>query len=69
MGYMSAISECVRCRRVFEFNPDLVPSIAIDGIRRPICQQCVDWVNPKRRANGLPEIVPHPGAYEPEEIG
>jgi hypothetical protein len=46
-------------------QPLRVPSISIDGApREPICQACVDRVNPRRIANGLPPIVALPGAYE-----
>jgi hypothetical protein len=49
---------------VFGFNPIRVPSIRIDGVRQPICRNCVEEANPKRLANGLPPIVPAPDAYE-----
>ena len=66
-GYMACYGYCVGCRRLFSFNPDLVPSILVDGTKQPICQTCVDAANPKRIANGLQPIVPLPGAYEAEE--
>ena len=66
MGYVTAMSPCIGCRRVFSFNPMRVPSISIDGSpRRPICADCVERVNPQRAKNGLPLIVPLPDAYEP----
>jgi hypothetical protein len=58
---------CVACRRTFGFNPEKVPSVIVDGQREPICQGCVDQANPERERNGLPKIVPLPGAYEPIE--
>ena len=64
MGYAMAMSACVGCKRVFSFNPLRVPSITIKGVKEPICRACVDRVNPKRIANGLPPIVPSPDAYE-----
>lgn len=67
MAYMSVISPCYACRQLFSYHPDRVPSIRVDGIRQPICQSCVDRANVKRKENGLPPIVPLPGAYEPEE--
>ena len=69
MAYISAIGACRACRRLFSFNPDLVPSIRIDGVRQPICQSCVDRANLKRKENGLEPITPLPGAYEPIEEG
>lgn len=69
MGYVSCMEACFGCKRLFAFNPNKVPSVRVDGVRRPICQVCVDKANPRRIANGLPPIVPMEGAYEamPEE--
>lgn len=65
MGYVTAMSPCIGCRRVFSYNPMRVPSCsAVTGKREPICATCVDRVNPMRIANGLEPIVPHPDAYE-----
>lgn len=60
--------ECFACHRLFMFSPSRVPSISITGTPEPICRGCVDRVNPRRIAHGLPPIVPLPGAYEPEPI-
>jgi hypothetical protein len=68
-GYISAVSACIGCKRVFSYNPMLVPSVFVAGAREPICQDCVDRVNPGRVANGLAPIVPRPGAYEACEEG
>ena len=64
MGYVFATSPCIGCRRIFSYNPMRVPSITYHGTREPICQDCVNRVNPMRIANGLDPIVPLPGAYE-----
>jgi len=64
-GYAFVLGGCFGCGRMFAFSPVRVPSISIAGERRPVCQVCVDRVNPMRRKNGLPEIVPLAGAYEP----
>lgn len=64
MGYVSGISPCYGCKRVFHYNPMRVPSITINGSREPICQDCVTRVNPVRIANGLEPIVPFPDAYD-----
>jgi hypothetical protein len=69
MGFIYCLGHCVGCNRLFSFNPDLVPSLTVDGIREPICQSCVVRVNPKRIANGLDPIIPLPGAYEPSGEG
>jgi hypothetical protein len=62
--YATCYSSCFGCGRVFGFNPVRVPSISIEGERKPICQACVDLANPRRIANGLPPIVPAPDAYD-----
>lgn len=65
MGYVTAMGPCFGCGRLFSFNPLRVPSINVHGDRKPICADCVARVNPRRRANGLPEIVVFPDAYGP----
>ena len=67
MGWMFVLGECYGCGRMFTFNADHVPSIPIDGVREPICRNCVERANPERVKNGLEPIVPHPDAYEPQE--
>jgi len=69
MSYMSAMSPCCGCGRIFSYNPERVPSVTIRGHKEPVCQECVDRVNPIRVANGLEPIRPLPGAYEAEEVG
>jgi hypothetical protein len=61
--FAMAYAPCIGCKRPFNFNPVRVPSIRHNGKREPICQNCVDAVNPKRIKNGLQPIVPHPEAY------
>jgi len=63
MGYVMAVGPCISCKRVFSYNPVRVPSVRIEGKREPICQACVDRINPIRKKNGVPEIVPHIDAY------
>lgn len=65
MGYALCTSHCVGCHRIFSYNPMRVPSITIHGTREPICQHCVDFVNPIRKKRGLDPIVPFADAYEP----
>lgn len=64
MGYATAMGICFGCKQPFSFNPVRVPSIMISGSKEPVCAGCVERVNPKRIANGLPPIVPLPDAYE-----
>jgi len=65
MGYALCHSGCAGCGQVFAYNPIRVPSIRINGVREPICKNCVERVNPQRIANGLEPIVPLPDAYDP----
>jgi hypothetical protein len=64
-GYAIAMSRCIGCGQMFSYNPLRVPSLTMQGSREPICAGCVERVNPQRIANGLPPIVPLPGAYDP----
>jgi hypothetical protein len=65
MGYALCHGFCVGCGGLFSFSPTRVPSVRIGGSREPICQMCVDRVNPVRIKGGFEPIVPLPGAYEP----
>jgi len=65
MGYLFVLGPCICCKNPFSFNPNHVPSLRVHGQREPVCLNCVNRVNPRRVKAGLPEIVPHPDAYEP----
>jgi hypothetical protein len=65
MGYVMAMGACVGCGRVFNFNPNAVPSVPVNGVREPICRDCVERANPIRIKNGLEPISIRPDAYEP----
>jgi hypothetical protein len=65
MGCYFAVGRCICCGRHFAFHPERVPSLRVEGRREPICKTCVETINPVRKASGLAEIVPLPGAYEP----
>jgi hypothetical protein len=66
-GYVMAHSYCFGCGRLFSYNPRRVPSVRPqpDMPPEPICQACVDEVNPIRMAKGLPPIIPYTDAYDP----
>lgn len=64
-GFAVCVSPCIACGQPFGFNPHLVPSVVLEGDRKPICRTCVERANPLRVAKGLPPIVPVEGAYEP----
>jgi len=68
MGWMMVMGHCVACHEIFTFSAERVPSLVVNGEREPVCQACITRVNPIRIANGLPPIVPLPGAYEPDEV-
>ena len=67
MAWVSVMGPCIGCRAIFTYSPTRVPSVRVNGEREPICQRCVDRVNPQRIANGLDPIVPLPGAYEADD--
>lgn len=62
------LGKCIVCDRLFMCDPDYVPSVLVDGQLEPLCQPCVDYVNPMRMESGLDPIVAHPLAYQrPDE--
>lgn len=68
MGYMFVIGNCIACGIMFSFNADHVPSVSIDGIREPICKDCVARINVIREGENLQPVWVHPEAYEPQEV-
>ena len=66
-GFILAYSACFACGRTFAYNPRRVPSIrpALELPPEPVCRACVELANQRRKATGLPLIVPLPDAYEP----
>jgi hypothetical protein len=67
-GYMFVMSGCIGCGNLMTYNAEHVPSIIVDGVREPICQECVYLANPERVEQGLEPIVPHPDAYKSQEL-
>lgn len=65
MGYALCTSACLCCSRTFMYNPMRVPSFRVNGVREPICRQCFDDINEKRKAHGLPVFERHADAYDP----
>jgi hypothetical protein len=63
MGYVTVTGICYGCKKPFSFHPNKVPSIRINGVREPICKDCVDRVNPLRKKKGLPPITYCADAY------
>lgn len=65
MGCILMLGACVCCRRPFCFNPHRVPSERVNGVRQPICRNCVEEANPIRKAKGLEPIKIYEDSYEP----
>lgn len=63
MGYISVVGTCYSCGKPFSFHPNKVPSLVINGVREPICKDCVNKANPIRIKNGLQPITYEPDAY------
>ena len=67
-GYMMVLGPCWSCGRPFSFNADHVPSHRDEnGVRQPVCGDCMARVNAIREENGLPPHPIHPMAYQPQE--
>jgi len=64
MAYMSLLSACYLCRRLFFYNPVRVPSVVVDGRREPLCEPCVTSVNAERARRGLAEWTIYPDSYD-----
>lgn len=65
-GYAFAQSPCLVCHQVFSYHPHKVPSHRdASGVKQPICQNCMNLVNTKRKEKGLEPFPILPGAYEP----
>ena len=64
MGFMMAMGSCFGCKKLFSFNPDRVPSFKGE----PICRECIDKVNAKRKEMGSPLWLVPVDAYEPQEV-
>jgi hypothetical protein len=72
LGLGCPVSEngtCVVCGLTFSFNPELVPSVRVNGVRTPICRECVEHANGERMKKGLSLIEVKPGAYDVEPEG
>jgi hypothetical protein len=80
MGYMSCIGNCVSCNTLISFNPERVPSIRVsrnaegkwvvdpNGSREPVCENCVERFNQRRKELGQEPFVIPPDAYTAEQV-
>jgi hypothetical protein len=65
-GYVTLVSPCIVCGRLFASNPNHVPSTTMfTGKREPICEDCFNAINARRRMRGQEPFPLHPQAYEP----
>jgi hypothetical protein len=64
MGYAMVMADCLICKKLFSMNPVKVPSFRVDGVKRPICQPCLEYVNDKRELAGSPPFVIANDAYQ-----
>jgi hypothetical protein len=65
-GYLTCMSPCIGCGRLFSYNPHHVPSSdLLTGEREPICQDCFDYINARRLERGMDPFTLHPQAYQP----
>ena len=48
MSYALCYSPCFICKKVFGYNPKKVPSIRVNGIREPLCRNCLNMANQLR---------------------
>lgn len=68
--YVVVVIPCYCCRNPTVCNPNKVPSFRDEnGIRQPICENCMTRINMKRREQHLAPFPIDPDAYEaiPEE--
>jgi hypothetical protein len=69
-GRVYCVAPCVRCQRVFSFNPHMGPSTSVvTGEREPMCRSCFEHLNKMRRELNLAPWQLEPDAYDalPEE--
>ena len=65
-GYAVMMSPCLICKKIFGYNPHRVPSIRVNGERRPVCLPCIVRENQRRQLVGQELLAdPRPDAYEP----
>ena len=63
MGYAIMLGQCIACKAPMSFHPHKVPSIRVNGIREPVCKQCIETANVKREEMGLEKFRIPDDAY------
>ncbi len=61
-GYLICICNCIGCGANLAVNPDLCPSLRVNGVREPICRACHARWNQIHRP-GLEPLPIKEGAY------
>ena len=64
MGYAFCMGTCLICGSAFTFNPVKVPSLKVDGIKEPICRNCIEKANKLKAEKGIPLFEIPKDAYE-----
>lgn len=65
MGYVTLMANCIRCGRVFGCNPRKVPSIRVDAVREPVCEDCYHVLAAIQKEHGMAVLPLDPDAYRP----
>jgi hypothetical protein len=65
MTFAMGHGECFSCKKIFSFNPKRVPSYPMNGVREPVCRECMDLANANRAAKGMDAHPIHSDAYDP----
>lgn len=66
MGFVTCMSPCIVCHQVFSYNPHRVPSTSVvTGTREPVCRDCMNRINERRKEKGLAPFPILSDAYEP----
>ena len=69
-AFVSVIGACFVCKNDFMFSPTRVPSYRDgQGVRQPVCENCMNRVNARRVERGDLPFTIQPGAYEADEEG
>lgn len=68
-GGTFVVGPCVICWGTFTFNAETVPSMVVEGVRRPVCEPCVPEVNAQLERMGRTDrLTILPSSYSIEEV-
>ncbi len=63
MGVALCLAPCLVCKKTFSFNPVRVPSFKVDGVKEPICEPCMQFINKQREEQGIEQFTWADDAY------